>query len=257
MVKTKQKLSDQEINKIKNEMYCAACGKSYYKEGLCRGRLTLQLEQHRKTKKHIENTYKYYIDLEKQFTKKNINDSNSKLDIDIDDDNFTSISSILKITEIDNKLNEVSDTQSLLLSNQREQELRTMSLSEIVANQPKKENLSQLQTQVDKLTTEITKLQNKDRNVTFDQHDDTKTDMHSLLLEHGKLINSNIDLCDIVKTLKLSCKELMKLSSNNQKLSQLLLKQYTILDKHIDDGNSRSILSEFYSQMIKLSIDHL
>jgi hypothetical protein len=88
MGRTKLQLSNEELNQLKNEMYCSACAKSYFKDGTGRGRMSQFLEAHFKTNKHKVNSERYYADLEKM-------DSSSKLDIDeknpFDDDNLTSI----------------------------------------------------------------------------------------------------------------------------------------------------------------------
>jgi hypothetical protein len=119
MGKHKYILSDQELNQLKIETYCNACGLSFFKDNYTLGRLSQIFEQHLKTKKHKLNTEKYYSDLEQQN-----DDNNSKLNLNLnlnlnldgtlldDDDNLTSI---FKLNELENRITKLEKMNKINL----------------------------------------------------------------------------------------------------------------------------------------------
>jgi hypothetical protein len=132
--------NDQDIAQLKIESYCSACGISFFKEGLKRGRLTQIFDRHCQSKKHKLNTQRYYVDL--VYDTKSIieivdlDDETSRIEPFIDnlnDDHLTSISSVIdknKLDEANSKIKALSDTNSIVLSNMKQIESRTLSLSE-------------------------------------------------------------------------------------------------------------------------------
>jgi hypothetical protein len=289
MGRHKEVYSDIEIAQLKIELYCQACYSSFYKENTKKGQLSHLFNKHMKTKKHKLNTERFRMELEDKFKymnnddKLSMNDTNSKLEVMDDDttititkiepsidhsndDNLTSISSVInKNCVLEKKLGDLSDTNSVLLSNYNEIDSRTQQMSEILS-----ETNIKLVKSIDELGLELKNIKEqlkntkKSKNVSFnndnndDDNDDNKIEICELILEQGKLLTTNSNLLDIKNLLKNICKQIIKLlSKEDTEIYELIISQYKILNKCLYKSDSREKLLQLYEKLVKLSGDQL
>jgi hypothetical protein len=293
MGRSKHIYSNAEKTQLKIELYCQACAANFYNENYSKGKLVGLFERHTKTRKHMFNTEKHRMELEDLFKTANdeklsINDTqysgiidqtdysqaNSKIELEIGDDiisvtkhdyyfdhdeHLTSISSIISknsLLKIENRVKEMNDAQSILLSNYNTVSSRTHELSESLQN-----SNNEIKIELDKIRQELRK--NKTKNVTFNDKNNNNNNENDnitlceLITNQAKLI-TNYELNDENEDLKKICKQLLMSVSNKEVIIyELVLKQYTILDKYSNNIDSRDKLLEINNQLLKLSAQRL